>query len=172
MVSKKSKAPKLVSSSNIWSQVCKVLKVVMPGNLPFWQIHRQLLYQEKDQNLDSFYPNITFTAEEDPKQFTDISCESTKAKFTIHHKSQQKTGKLQVHRKSAISERWKHITSLGAHYTMQNNLPPAGRSQSDQTIFFKAKYPVKIIMKSFKTLKTQRVTKRSFQFSGSVTQLR
>ena len=94
--------------------------------------------------LNSYHPNIKFTVEENPDHFLDTSFIHQEGNFTT--KVYQKPGKLQVHWKSAIPERWKRNTILGAlHRAKQIATNWKAEVKAIKQSFIKAGYPVKLI---------------------------
>ena len=101
--------------------MCKLEEdVVTPCNLLFYDRYVDDCFTKRKANtpdnllemLNSYHPNIKFTVEENPDHFLDTSFSYQEANDTT--KVYQKPGKLQVHWKSAIPERWKRNTILGA----------------------------------------------------------
>ena len=101
--------------------MCKLEKdVVTPKNLQFCDRYVDDCFTKTKtnapdtllENLNSYHPNITFTAEENPDRFLDTSFNYQDGNFIT--RVYQKPGKLQIHWKSAIPERWKSNTILGA----------------------------------------------------------
>ena len=96
------------------------------------------------ENLNSYHPNTKFTVQEDPSHFLDTSFEYKDGKLIT--KVYQKPGKLQVHWKSAIPERWKRNTILGAlHCAKQIATNWQEEVKTIRQSFIKSGYPAKFV---------------------------
>jgi len=93
-----------------------------------------IVLPKEEQILPTIYyyhPNIKFTVEENPDNFLDTSFNHQEGNFTT--RVYQKSGKLQVHYwKSAIPERWKGNTILGA--LLRANLIATNRQEEVKAV--------------------------------------
>ena len=126
--------------------------VVTPCNLPFYDRYVDDCFTKRKANtadnllemLNSYYPNIKFTVEENPDHFLDTSFIHQGG--NVNTKVYQKPGKLQVHWKSAIPERWKRNTILGAlHRAKRIASNWKEKVKAIKQSFVKAEYPAKLI---------------------------
>ncbi|XP_078356322.1 high-affinity choline transporter 1-like, partial [Oculina patagonica] len=133
--------------------MCKLEEdIVTPLNLPFYDRYVDDCFSKRKANapdslldkLNSYHPNIKFTVEENPGHFLDTSFNHHEGNFTTS--VYQKPGKLQVHWKSAIPERWKRNTILGALHRAKRI---ATNWQAEVKVikhsFIKAGYPTKLV---------------------------
>ena len=96
------------------------------------------------ENLNSYHSYIKFTAEENPDHFLDTSFNYQDGHFIT--RVYQKPGKLQVHWKSAIPERWKRNTILGAlHRAKRIATNWKEEVKVIKQSFIKSGYPAKIV---------------------------
>ena len=147
--------------------MCKLEEgVVTPRNLPFYDRHLDDCLTKRKKNapdnlldmLNSYHPNIKFTEEENPDHFLDTSFIRQEGKFTT--KVYLKPGKLQVHWKSAIPDRWKRNTILGAlHRAKRIATNWKAEVKAIKQSFIKAGYPANLInevIHDFETPKTMK----------------
>lgn len=133
--------------------MCKLEEdVVTPHNLPFYDRYVDDCFTKRKTNapdnllekLNSYHPNIKFTVEENPDHFLDTSFNHQEGNFTT--RVYQKPGKLQVHWKSAIPERWKRNTILGAlHRAKRIATNWQAEVKAIKQSFIKAGYPTKLV---------------------------
>ena len=148
--------------------MCKLEEdVVTPKNLPFHDgyVHDCFTKRKTNapdtllENLNSYHPNTKFTVEEDPDHFLDTSFEYKDGKLIT--KVYQKPGKLQVHWKSAIPERWKRNTILRTlHRAKQIATNWQEEVKTIRQSFIKSRYPAKFVndvIQDFDNLKSDEV---------------
>ena len=133
--------------------MCKLEEdVVTPKNLPFYDRYVDDCFTKRKtnapdtlfENWNSYHLNIKFTAEENPDHFLDTSFNYQDGNFIT--RVYQKPGKLQVHWKSAIPERWKRNTILGAlHRAKRIATNWKEEIKVIKQSFMKSGYPAKIV---------------------------